>query len=59
MTPAQLQATGRLLYGDNWKGPLARALGINKRVVQRWANGQWEVPETVEPEIRQLQRDAT
>jgi transcriptional regulator with XRE-family HTH domain len=30
---------GRLLYGPSWQTPLATALGINLRTVQRWARG--------------------
>lgn len=34
MTLAEL---GEALYGPNWKGPVALALFVNLRTVQRWA----------------------
>ena len=38
---------GEMLYGPQWQSPLARALGINLRTVQRWAAGESTPPETV------------
>ena len=36
---AEMIATaGKALYGDAWKQPLAKALGVGERVVRAWAN---------------------
>lgn len=35
---------GEALFGPQWQSPLARALGVNLRTVQRWASGQNNVP---------------
>lgn len=42
---------GEMLYGPQWQSPLARALGINLRTVQRWATGESTPPETVMDEV--------
>lgn len=34
-----LWRAGKLLYGSGWQEPMARALGVNPRTVQRWAVG--------------------
>ena len=39
MTPTLLRAVGEALYGDQWQTPLADALGVNLRSLQRWAAG--------------------
>jgi len=31
-----------LLYGPHWQTPLAEALGVTRRTVQRWAAEEWE-----------------
>lgn len=38
---------GAAIYGPQWQSPLARALGINVRTVQRWAAGESDPPATV------------
>lgn len=59
MTPSQLTAAGRALYGARWKSPLARDLSITKRTMERWAGGEYAIPDWVWPEIeRLLQRRA-
>lgn len=35
---------GRVLYGDRWQAPLAAALGLNLRTVQRYAAGDTAPP---------------
>ena len=54
MTPADLAAAGRLLYGDAWQMPLARALGVDRRTVGRWAAGSAPIPGGVADEIAAL-----
>lgn len=54
MTPDLLERAGRALAGDDWRRPLARALGplhpdgareeIEQRLMSRWALGQREIP---------------
>ena len=39
-----LREIGEALYGDHWISPLARALGVNVRTMQRWAAAQNSVP---------------
>jgi hypothetical protein len=34
-----LRSVGEALYGERWQAPLAEALAINPRTVQRWAVG--------------------
>jgi hypothetical protein len=36
---------GEALYGRDWQSPLARALGINLRRMQRWATGEYQPSE--------------
>lgn len=54
ITREELIAAGELLFGEDWKNPLARALGpfhpdgararIDDRLVRRWASGERQVP---------------
>lgn len=46
MTP-MLHRAARALYGPEWQTPLAGALGINIRTVQRWAAGDFNPPSGV------------
>lgn len=39
MTPKRLTQIGMLLFGEYWKGLLARELAVAPRTVQRWAAG--------------------
>ena len=41
MPPDLLRTIGESLYGTYWIKPLADALGVNQRTVQRWALGQY------------------
>ena len=56
MTPAELRAAGRLLYGDRWQTPLAQALGVNPRTVRGWFSGRRPPPdpERIKAELRRL-----
>ncbi|SFE90173.1 hypothetical protein [Methylobacterium sp. yr596] len=54
MTPYLLAASGVALFGDEWRRPLAAALGVDPRLVQRWAAGQREIPGTVAPALLAL-----
>lgn len=52
MTAAELAAACLGLWGRNWQGPLARALGVSDRTVRRWASGDAPIPDGVAREIR-------
>lgn len=54
MTPARLAQVGQLLYGPAWRFALADALRVNRRTIARWANGEYNIPEGIDDEIRQL-----
>lgn len=54
MTNAELRALGLAVWGHEWQSPLARALGVNKRTVARWAAGDTAIPESVSEEIRRV-----
>ncbi len=41
----RLEHVGRALYGPEWISPLARALDVALRTVQRWAAGEIETPD--------------
>ncbi|RUP21456.1 hypothetical protein [Methylobacterium sp.] len=61
MTPELLAQAGRALAGDDWRRPLARALGplhpdgpreeIEQPLMSRWALGQREIPDWVRPAL--------
>ena len=39
MTPDQLDGSCRILFGNQWKTPLAAYLGVRRETVSRWAGG--------------------
>lgn len=45
MTPTDLRIIGRLLYGNRWEAPMAKALGVHRITVVRWARGETKMPE--------------
>jgi hypothetical protein len=49
-----LRWCGECLYGEHWVSPLARALGVNLRTMQRWVAGQNEPRESLWREIDEL-----
>lgn len=54
MTPALLAVAGETLFGPEWRRPLAAALDVDARLIQRWAAGQRDIPETVAPALLTL-----
>ncbi|KMO15953.1 hypothetical protein [Methylobacterium platani] len=54
MTPDLLAVAGEALFGSEWRRALAAALGVDPRLVQRWAGGQREIPGTVAPALLAL-----
>lgn len=51
MTPKQLEAAGRELYGEQWQTPLADALGVSDRTVRRWLAGDRAIPDGLAAEL--------
>jgi hypothetical protein len=39
-----IRQVGASLYGERWQSPLAAALKVSERSVQRWASGSSPVP---------------
>lgn len=39
-----LAECGAALYGDSWRAPLARDLGVTERTVRRWAADTHAMP---------------
>jgi hypothetical protein len=54
MTPADLTAAGRALYGEFWQIPLSRDLGVSKMSVRRWHSGYRKIPDRVEEDVIEL-----
>lgn len=60
MTPALLATAGEALFGPEWRRPLAAALDVDVRLVQRWAAGQRGIPDAVAPALlAMLRREAS
>ncbi len=57
LTPERLAQVGELLFGLEWVGPMTRALGVGTRHVQRWRNGQDEIPMWVSSELLVIYQD--
>jgi hypothetical protein len=51
-----IDAIGRYLYGREYRGPLARALGRDYRWIQRWTQGKAEVPPDAYRQLLELVR---
>lgn len=49
-----VREVGPLLYGEQWQSPLARALGVSVRTVQRWAADRSVPPAGVRAELEAL-----
>jgi len=49
-----LRRAGTLLFGQAWQPELARALGINRRTIERWMAGSREPGEETWAEITEL-----
>jgi hypothetical protein len=54
MTPADLTAAGRALYGQLWQLALSRDLGVSRMSVQRWLAGHCTIPDGVESNVIKL-----
>ena len=54
MTPNELAAKGRSLYGERWQTPLALDLHVADRTMRRWLAGHSPIPDSVEGELRNV-----
>ena len=55
MTIAKLiRAIGAALFGSRYQQDLAEALGVNRRTVSRWANGEDEPRLGVWPDLLEI-----
>lgn len=54
MTPEQLTAAGRALYGEQWQSNLARRLNIDSRRIRQWLKGERPLPEWLPSELAAL-----
>ena len=59
MTPKQLADWGEAITGStDYKVPLAKMLGRNRKTIQRWAKGEWPIPAGTEEQLRDLAKGA-
>ena len=42
------------LFGSNYRGPLAEALGVHERSLRRWLGGEAEIPAGVWRDLERL-----
>jgi len=56
MTAAELERRGRALYGEHWKEPLAAALSVTRRSLDRWLDGSRGIPSTLASDLEALER---
>jgi hypothetical protein len=49
-----LRQVGMALYGDQWQGPLGRALNVGDRTMRDWAHPDAEFPAGVVDELVEL-----
>jgi hypothetical protein len=54
MTPDELAAAGRALYGERWQTSLAMDLNISDRTMRRWLVSQMPIPDGFQRELRQV-----
>lgn len=47
MTPADLAAACRQLYGERWQAPFSREIARERETVNRWARGRSPIPKAV------------
>jgi hypothetical protein len=54
MTAAELAMAGSRIYGEHWRAPLAMALGVGPRTLQRWASGRNPIPDNIAVNVNDL-----
>ncbi|HEX3885562.1 MAG TPA: hypothetical protein VHW66_23115 [Stellaceae bacterium] len=57
MTPNDIAAAGRALYGERWQTSVARDLHVSDRTVRRWLTGEFAIPAEAERGIRSAVED--
>ena len=57
MTPAQIEAAGRILFGNDWRYPFCDKFLINTRTLRRFLAGTDPVPQGLAREIEVAIRD--
>lgn len=45
MTPAELAAAGRTLWGEGWRRRMPEELGVRRETVWKWETGKHPIPE--------------
>lgn len=51
MTPEQLESIGRALYGSGYKIQLAEFLGVDRRRINHWLDGDRPIPSGITSEL--------
>jgi hypothetical protein len=54
MSPDELAAAGRALYGERWQTSLAADLNVADRTMRRWLVSQTPIPDGVKGELREV-----
>ena len=54
MSPAELIIAGELVYGSQWRKPLAKAIGYSRRMIWYYESGERQIPENVAISVRRL-----
>ena len=53
MTPEQLESIGKALYGSGYKIQLAEFLGVDRRRINHWLDGDRPIPVGITSELLQ------
>ncbi|WP_180115702.1 hypothetical protein [Acinetobacter sp. YH12140] len=51
MTPEQLESIGKALYGSGYKIQLAEFLGVDRRRINHWLDGDRPIPAGITSEL--------
>lgn len=51
MTPEQLESIGKALYGSGYKIQLAEFLGVDRRRINHWLDGDRPIPSGITSEL--------
>ena len=54
MMPAELIAVGKSVFGYGWRGHIARAIGVTRRMIAYWQSGERVIPPERARRIRML-----
>ena len=54
MTPDELAAAGRILYGERWQTSLSMDLDVTDRTMRRWLASDWPIPDGVKGELQEI-----